>query len=148
MKSERAFKIDVDKLGRIAGTVCAVHCLLTGLALGLLSVVGLDFFGSETSEAIFVGTAFVLGLWAIVHGVRKHHSWIPGSFFVGGLTCIVVSHFVFHHAHSAGLSSATPSSIASTVFSVAGGCCLVTFHWLNQRFAHRCGCDCRIAISE
>jgi hypothetical protein len=136
-------KIDVDKLGQIAGTVCAVHCLLTGLALGLLSVVGLGFFGSETSEALFVGTAGVLGTWAVVHGVKKHHSWIPSSFFVGGLVSIVISHFVFGHAHSASLATATPTSIASTVFSVLGGLSLVTFHVLNQRFAHRCGCDCK-----
>ncbi len=143
MKSESLpLKINVDKLGQIAGTVCAVHCLLTGLALGLLSVVGLDFFGSETSEAIFVGTAGILGIWAVRHGVKKHHSYIPSLFFVWGLVCIVISHFVFGHAHAKGLSSATPAAIASTVFSVMGGLSLVTFHWLNQRFAHRCGCDC------
>ncbi len=144
MKSQTSpRKWDVDRLGAIAGTVCAVHCLLTGLALGLLSIVGLDFFGSETSEAIFVGTAGVLGLWAIVHGVRKHHSWIPALFFVAGLTFICLSHFVFGHAHAKSIASASPKAIVSTIFSVLGGLSLVTFHFLNQRFAHRCGCDCK-----
>jgi len=142
MKAERVSKLNIDKLGAIAGTVCAVHCLLTGLALGLLSVVGLAFFGSETSEAIFVGTAFVLGIWAVRHGVKKHHSYVPSLFFVGGLICILISHFVFGHEHSKSVAAASPSAIASTVFSVMGGLCLVTFHVVNQRLAHRCGCNC------
>lgn len=136
-----ARKIDVDKLGAIAGTVCAVHCLLTGVALGLLSVAGLGFIGSAASEIGFITVAVVLGLWAIRHGIKKHHSWLPASIFVAALGCIAISHFVFPHAHEGGETGST----ASTVFAVLGGLCLVAFHVVNLRLAHRCGCDCHEA---
>ena len=42
----RTERINLDKLGACASAICAVHCLLTGIALGLLSVAGLGFMGS------------------------------------------------------------------------------------------------------
>lgn len=133
-----ARKFDVDKAGAIAGTICAVHCLLTGLALGLLSVAGLGFLGSAASEAAFIGVALLLGAWAVRHGIRRHHSWIPAMVFVLGLGCIATSHFAFEHAHSG-----ERGSLGSVVFAVAGGLCLTAFHIVNSRLAHRCGCNCR-----
>lgn len=132
---------DVDRLGAIAGTICAVHCLLTGLALGLLSVVGLEFLGSPTSEAFFVGSAVVLGVWAIIHGIRRHHSYKPSLIFVFAMGCILASHFVFGHHH--GHDGAHAHSTGSTFLSVLGGLSLVAFHVTNQRLAHRCGCGCK-----
>ncbi|MBS1719289.1 MAG: MerC domain-containing protein [Armatimonadetes bacterium] len=141
-------KIDVDKAGALAGTLCAVHCLLTGLFLSMVSVVGLGWLGSKTSEAIFIGTAVILGSWAVRHGIRKHHSYVPSIFFVLGLTFIAISHFVFGHEHASGVHEWDLHSVGSTAASVLGGLCLVTFHLLNQRMAHRCGCDCQASVGD
>ncbi len=120
----------------MASAICAVHCLLTGAALGLLSVLGLGFLGSETAEFTFLGVTGTIGVIAIVHGVRKHHSVVPSLFFVAGLACWLVSHFVFGHGHGNG----EHTSAGGTTFAVLGGLCLVAFHLLNQRMAHSCGC--------
>lgn len=132
-------QVNLDKVGAYASAICAVHCLLTGVALGLLSVIGLGFIGSVPAEIGFISVAVLIGSWAIVHGIRKHHSYIPALIFVLGLTCIAISHFALPHEHSAN-EPMTPAHLASTVFAVLGGLCLVSFHLVNFRLQK--GCEC------
>lgn len=135
----KASQVNLDKVGAYASAICAVHCVLTGLALGLLSVVGLDFIGSPITEAFFFFTTVGVGTAAVIHGIRRHHSVLPATIFASGLFCLLVSHFVFGHSHAG-----EAPSIGGTIFSVLGGFSLVGFHILNRRLAHACGCDhCR-----
>jgi hypothetical protein len=120
----------VDRLGVWASAMCAVHCVLTGVALGLLSVAGLGFLHSALTEWGFFTVALVLGIVAVWHGRRRHHSVVPALIFVLGLSFILVSHFGFHH-----------HGIGGTVFAVAGGLSLVGFHVVNMRLQHGCSCS-------
>jgi Na+-translocating ferredoxin:NAD+ oxidoreductase RnfE subunit len=132
MISFMAKRIDMDRVGAIASAACAVHCVLTGLALGLMSVTGLGFIGSPIVEAGFFLTAILVGTWALVHGVRKHHSFRPALVFILGMGSLLVSHFILDH-----------DSIAGSLTSAFGGVCLVTFHILNQKMGHSCTtCTC------
>jgi hypothetical protein len=133
--STRGFSL--DKVGAWASALCAVHCALTGVALGLLSVVGLGFLGSHVAEGVFISVAVVLGTVAIVHGLRKHGSIVPALIFVLGLGFITVSHFAFHHHGPMG-----------TLFSVLGGLSLVAFHIVNLRMHSGCACDSCGHVSE
>ena len=135
-------RINLDKVGACASAVCAVHCLLTGVALGLLSVAGLGFFGNIWTDVAFMSVAVIVGSFAVLHGVKSHHSPIPGLVFVLGLLFIVLGHFVFRHSHTVGASENPVTHFASTAFSVLGGCSLVGFHLLNMRFAKLGGCGC------
>lgn len=109
----------------------------------MLSVVGLDFLGSLWAEIAFIVVTLIIGTWAMVHGVRKHHSWVPASVFVFGLGCLLVSHFAFGHIHVRhGDHVHHHVHPMATAFSVLGGLCIVAFHVLNKRLAHHCGCDC------
>jgi hypothetical protein len=129
-----------DRIGAVASAICAVHCLLTGVALGLLSYAGLGFMGSVTADLIFLGVAVSVAVIAIVHGIRKHHSYRPAMVFVLGLISVVLGHFVLHHEHAANETQLHLADIASTVFSVSGGLCFVIFHVMNLRMAQTCGC--------
>ena len=130
-------RVNLDKVGAYASALCAVHCVLTGLALGLLSVAGLGFVGSPVTESIFFLVALGTGTAAMVHGIRKHGSAVPASVFAAGVACLLVSHFVFGHG-----TAEEPASFGGPLFSVIGGFCLVTFHVLNLRLARagQCGC--------
>lgn len=130
IREMKAARWNVDRIGAYASAICAVHCVLTGVALGLLSVLGLDFIGSPVTEAMFFLTAVVVGSWALIHGMRKHRSAVPGSVFVIGMGCLLVSHFAFGHGTAGG-----------TIFSVLGGLSLLAFHWLNRRLSHGCNCS-------
>jgi hypothetical protein len=141
MKSQ----VNLDKVGAYASAICAVHCLLTGVALGLLSIIGLGFIGSVPAEIGFISVAVLVGSWAIVHGIRKHHSLIPALIFVMGLTFIALSHFAFPHHHSVN-EPPTLGHTFSTIFAVLGGLSLVSFHLVNLRLQK--GCECGHCIHK
>ncbi len=136
---------NLDKIGAYASTICAVHCLLTGVALGMLSVIGLGFLGSVTSEILFIVVAVSVGVFAVVHGIRKHRSYIPSLFFVFGLVCIVLKFAAFKHTHDPAHAGHThgPASDGwiSTALAVLGGLSLVAFHVMNLRMTRKCGCS-------
>lgn len=115
-------RVDLDKVGATASTICAVHCFVTGVAFGLLPVIGLGFFRSLWFDVTFIGIAVVVGALAVRQGYRKHRHLMPGYVFAGGLASIVLGHFVFGH-----------ESVLGTILSVLGGVALVTFHFLNRR---------------
>ncbi len=122
-----------DRVATWASAICAVHCALTGLAIGLLSVAGLGFMDSPIVEVLFLGTAVIIGGYAMYHGHKRHKSMIPAAIFVGGLSCILLSHFAFDHGSAAGVGMA-----------VFGGAALIAFNLVNQRLGGHCGCDdCR-----
>ncbi len=133
--------ISLDRFGAIASAICAVHCLLTGVALGLLSYAGLGFMGSVTADLIFLSVAVVVAVTAIWHGIKKHHSWRPAAVFIIGLVCVVLGHFVLHHEHVGKEAEVHLMDVLSTFFSVVGGLCFVLFHVMNLRLQHTCSCN-------
>ena len=134
----------LDKLGVFASTVCAVHCILSGFFMGLLSVLGATGFASSRVELGFLFSALILGLWAAISGFRKHHSWLPGSLFSFGMgmilwrTIVIDQHSLacmfeaHHHIHNP-----TPLSVSA---SVIGGTALVMFHIINIKLIHAKTC--------
>ncbi|HRK20298.1 MAG TPA: MerC domain-containing protein [Fimbriimonadaceae bacterium] len=125
----------IDKIGACASAICAVHCALTGAALGLLSVAGLSFLREPWVEALFLLSTVVLGAWAMRHGLRRHGSWIPAAFFIAGLGLVVAKHFLLgdHEESAVGIWT-----------SLLGAGLLVTFFVLNARLPHKaCGCFVR-----
>ncbi|MBS1714861.1 MAG: MerC domain-containing protein [Armatimonadetes bacterium] len=149
-------RFDVDKWGAFASGLCAVHCLLVGVAFGLLPVLGLEFMASHEAEIGFFSAAILFGFWAIASGRRKHGSWLPAKVFAAGLALVAVSHFVIGHpdGHGHGLHSAVglqlPESFGAvgTAMAVAGGLTLVAFHFVNHRLANKATCGCPVCHIE
>lgn len=132
-----------DKVGACASAVCAVHCLLTGVALGLLSSLGFGFFGNVWVDVGFVAVAVLVGGVALWHGVKKHGSYIPALFYVAGLVLIFAAHFE-DFSHGLPVHAAHRHHPLATVLSVAGGLCFVLFHVFNLRMQHSSNCTCPI----
>ena len=109
-------------MGATASTICAIHCFVTGVAFGLLPLIGLGFFRSLWFDIAFIGLAVLVGAFAVRQGLRKHGRLGPSALFLAGLLSIVLGHFVLGH-----------ESVLGTILSVAGGLSLVTFHILNRR---------------
>ena len=125
-------RINLDKVGAFASAACAVHCLVTGIALGVLSVLGLGFIGSTTTDIAFLTITLSVASIAIFTGYRRHRSMIPASIFMLGVTAILLSHFAF------GKIGESHEPILVTLLSVGGGCCLVAFHVVNLRLGQAC----------
>jgi ABC-type Fe3+-siderophore transport system permease subunit len=83
---------NVDQIGSVASFACAIHCALTGIALGVLSSFGLGFIGHPILEFFFIGSTVTLGLWAVVRGYRTHRSWHPVALFLSGMAMIILAH--------------------------------------------------------
>ena len=130
-------KVELDKVGACASAICAVHCLITGVAFGFLTVAGGGFLGSLTADIAFLSVAVLVASVAIFFGFRKHHSYRPAIIFLAGLTSIILGHFVFRHAHAADEAITGWDHLLSTFFSVMGGVCLVAFHLVNMRLQNR-----------
>ncbi len=121
--------MSLDKAGGIASTICAIHCLLTSIALGALSTVGLGFMESPLVDIAFISIAIIVGTFSLKHGYNHHRSMLPASLFTIGITLIVVSHFVIghnhHHAHDGFHLELVD------IMAIAGGLTLATFHFVN-----------------
>lgn len=138
-RSRSAF---LDKVGACASALCAVHCVLTGVALGLLSSLGFGFFGSFWVDVVFVLTAVIVGGVALRHGIGRHGSYVPAMFYVLGLIAVLVAHFE-DFSHGWPVHRQHHHGTVPTVLSVIGGSCFVLFHVLNLRLQHRHdGCSC------
>lgn len=120
--------------------VCAVHCLLVGVALSVLSVLGLGFLGSRTAELAFFGLAIVIGAFAIYAGYQHHRSFKPALLYLAGIALVAISHFFLgRHDHQA-----AQEATLTTILSVMGGLSLVSFHVVNTKLSQAChgGCHC------
>lgn len=109
---------DVDRAGSVASTLCAIHCVMSGVLLGVLTSVGAGFLASEAVEILFLVLAGVFGVWALFRGWSKHSSFLPAIPFAIGIAFLIVAH-LGKGSHQWGLSA-------------AGGVFLVLFHLLNH----------------
>lgn len=119
-------RVPIDRVGAWASAICAVHCLLTGVALGLLSAAGFGFLDSPLTDGLFLGVAALVGGIALWHGKKVHGSIVPAIVFGAGLAAVLVGHFAFSHDHGG-------KSPIGTVLSVVGALGIVAFHWINWR---------------
>ena len=74
----------------------------------------------------------VFGSWAAVRGFASHKSWIPVLVFVLGFVLLVGSHIVEPKR-----ANGIPSGYVE-LFSVLGGVCLVSFHYINRLYMKTC----------
>ena len=128
----KSLSFDPDKYGTIASTICAIHCAITGVAVSVLSIIGFAYLQSPILEWGFLGFALVFGSWAAVRGFSIHKSWTPVIVFGLGFLLLAGSHIVDPKNGSAG------SSGYAELFSVLGGICLISFHYINRRFMKTC----------
>ncbi|MBL8059934.1 MAG: MerC domain-containing protein [Chthonomonas sp.] len=139
MKPTRS--VNWDKVGGTASSLCAVHCILTGLAMGFISSFGLEFIASDALELAFFVIAILAGALAIRNGLRKHGDWRLAPLFVAGMGLLIVRHVFFGHPHAhadEGFHAVPP---AATWMSVVGAICLIVFHVWNSLKSHR-DCSC------
>lgn len=120
---------DPDRVGIVASSLCAVHCIATALLVGVSGISSL--FADERVEVAFCVCAVSVALFALVRGWRRHRSRMPGCVGSCGIVLLLT-------ARCAPLGS----SMAEATLSVAGGALLTTAHVLNIRRLRRAGSCC------
>lgn len=124
--------LNLDRIGVVASTLCAIHCVVVALAFGLLPVLGLAFLKNPWTDWLFVAVAGLVGGPAMILGYRKHHKPLPLALFGLALGVVLFGLLGMAHEHEAG-----HFDIAHVVTTV-GGLILVAAHLLNQKLSHTC----------
>lgn len=118
---------NLDTLGASASLVCALHCAVVALFLGVTPVA--SYLAASWVDWAFLLVSAAVGLSALVPGHRRHGLRRPLTLFAVGMFLLVALR----------LLRAAPSLPEMTVVAVAAGC-LIAAHWINRGALHRCAC--------
>ena len=93
------FKINWDAFGIATSVACAIHCAVLPLILSSLPLFGINIIENQGFELLMIGLAFVVGVYSLYHGRKKHHhSYTPLLIFALGMVLMVVKSITQSHA--------------------------------------------------
>lgn len=118
-----------DRVGFAASLLCAVHCALLPILLGLLPALGLKFGGWIDFDQAFVVFASLLGATTLTVGYRRHRAFRAWALLVPGLVLVWLASFTALHDHT----------VTHLVMMTVGGLTLAAAHLLNLRLSHAAG---------
>ena len=119
-------KINWDGLGIATSLACAIHCIVLPLVLTTLPLFGINIIHNYFFEWGMIGLAFLVGIYALLHGYRTHHrSLFPVWLFTAGFIFLITKQF-FHEYEIYFLIPAVPLIIAA--------------HYLNYRLCRKSKC--------
>ena len=93
------FKINWDAFGIAASVACAIHCAVLPLLLSSLPLFGINIIENQGFEFIMIALAFIVGVYSLYHGRKKHHhSYYPMLLFAAGIGILFIKSIL--HSHS------------------------------------------------
>jgi len=124
-----------DRVGFAASFLCAVHCALVPVLLGVLPALGLNLGGWVDIDEAFVVFASILGTTTLTLGWRRHRMFHAGLVLLLGLALLWGG--VFTRAHE--------QIVLHAVMMTLGGVLVAGAHFLNMRLthAHTHACRCK-----
>ena len=118
----------LDRAGMIVSVLCAIHCAITPILLGLLPLSGfVGILASSKYEGTFLTAAVVLGIGSLAWGFRIHRLVAPSLLLVAGIVLIFVGHRVLGHGHR-----------LEVFVVVAGALAMAAAHGVNLHHCMRC----------
>lgn len=98
----------VDRLGAVASSLCAVHCVVCALLPAVFGALGLGFMLGHEAEWMFTLLAVIFAGIALLHGWRRHGSVHVAGMLAVGIVGLLVSRGIemnqthdehSHHSH-------------------------------------------------
>jgi hypothetical protein len=116
-------RINYDALGIAASVACAIHCAILPLVLSSLPLFGINIINNTSFEFLMIGIAFMIGVYSLWHGYRKHHhKFYPVLLFAAGISMLFLKQFFHQHF---------------LLFLVPAVALIVSAHWFNYRETKR-----------
>lgn len=109
----------IDRLAVMLSGLCVLHCVMTVVALGLVSTAGV-WLGSPLIHEVGLVLATVLAALALVGGVMTHGIVWPTMIGAAGLTAMAAALFSPHGGEEA-------------VLTIVGVSLIALAHLLNRR---------------
>ena len=125
----RSYKINLDRIGITASTLCAIHCAALPFLITVLPMWGMGFLANEAVEITMIAVSLIIGIWSLSAAYRKqHHRIMPILVLISGFACIAFGHF-------SGIELLEPILIP------LGGFTIATAHYINLRMLKSCPID-------
>ena len=87
-KNSRAGDDQLDKIGGLASTACAIHCLISPILFLSLPAFA-EIWAHPASHALMALFVVPMALTVVIHGYRKHRQkWVSATALVG-IACIL-----------------------------------------------------------
>lgn len=116
----------IDRLGTLASSACAVHCVLSSLLPEALAAAGLGALLGHESEWGFTLAALAFAAAALSLGWRKHRSRPVVALLAGGSVALLLAR-----------SLEGAGEMVCISLSIFGGALLVAGHLANIRASRR-----------
>lgn len=119
---------DVGKLSRIGGwvsVVCAIHCMVSPVILGLIPIFHAESPVAEAFEKVLIGVSILVGVAAVATGYREHRR--------GSVVTVLVLSLLF-----LGAGLLTSSERLEPPLIVAGAMLMAATQFLNLRYHRNC----------
>jgi hypothetical protein len=120
----------LDFFGFWASALCALHCALMPVVLGISALGGLAFLASPWAEGLMLGSSGLLAATSLLPSWRKHRQWLPLALAAAGFAFLLGGHELGHHWIGGRWIEAGAS--------VVGGLLVASSHWQNQRLSKSC----------
>jgi len=128
MSKVRSLPTGLDRTGFLLSAGCAVHCALMPFAAGALSLMGVGFVASPTTEAVLITTAAGVAVLSMAGGCRHHRQIRPVLLTVAGFASILL-----------GRTLAAEHSWPETIAVVTGAMAIASAHLVNWRLCCAAG---------
>ena len=130
--AENPYRALYDRIGLVASSLCAVHCILMPWLLLLLPILVGTIFTDARFENVFVAISILLASFCGYMGCLKHGKWgvmIPIT--IGALVLFTV------RLSAPPICCLDDVSWSHAIGSAFGGSFLAASHFLNLKFSHQ-----------
>lgn len=118
----------LDRVGLIASSACAVHCMLMPFVVGLLPLLGLGALANERTEWLLVIAALCVGLVSLLPSYFRQHRRVRAlALFASGLGLIFTARLL-----------AEEKAHIEVPVVVAGACLIAAAHFVNLKLCRSC----------
>jgi hypothetical protein len=120
-----------DRLGTWASMLCVAHCLLTPVLLSMSAVFAHFMPTEERTHRTLAVLIAMIGMVALVRGLRRHRRLRVVVCMSGGLGCIFAA---------AWWGDRYASHAAEVAVTGLGSALMITAHRMNHTFCRQCAC--------
>ena len=114
-----------DRVGAGLSMICALHCLVSPLVIGLASAIGVGLLFSEFVEGILIVSALGLASFTYLLGIRMHRQWLLMVVLTAAMLPMLGGLLWYH-------------GTVETVLVVTGSLLLVGGHFWNRSLCLQC----------
>ena len=122
-----------DKTAIGISMLCAIHCVMTPLAVLAIPSFGASFFADEHFHQLLIYMVLPISVVAMTLGCRKHRNFRVWGLGGAGLACLVAAAFFLHDLIG---------ERGEQLMTLLGTVLVASAHWQNYKLCRKQSCQC------